>query len=588
MANTPRENAEQMEIERSFLLPFISEFFMPQSKDEIDQWYLPSFRIRKKWEEFYLTKKIWPKWNCIEIEFPITKEEFEKNWEIWKDISSFKTRRYLEINWKVYEADEFKFDLEPLCMVEIEFKTKEESDAFVPPKWFWPEMTNDNRFSNFNLAKNWIDEEMKKIIGRVKETMKHIAPLELNLDDWVNWIIKGAENLLKNKKDSAPVIINIAWWSSSWKTSKVTSVVKKYLEDKWYSVVILSMDNFYFWPTYMEFMENAWTPVNYDQPEAYDMNLLEYTLSSIKEWKDVLIPSYDFQNDPTQDDIHIKKSQVVILEWLFALDINFLDAWDLKVFVDVSSHGRVIRRLLRDAWENGRSGQSANDVLHQILRDVEPMDKKYVKPQKKNSHIIISNDHNPYIESSNISKTTKQVKFKLWEIKADNISYALQSLWFKEIWEKSETDLYYNHKEKCLQKSWEILKIRFIKGSKPVFIYKYPTLNENHRVEKHFSFEIEEEVVDKLDEEYFIVGNISKTRTTFIKWDIKILLDIDVFVQNHDSLENPTFIWDFLEIQGCNDKIELNEAIEMITSLIAQNHEDAINDSYLSMLLKQK
>ena len=560
------------------------------SQKEIRQWYLPSFRIRQIWDEFVLTKKIWDAWDCLEIEFPIEKEEFDLNWQIWQRASLEKTRFYLEMDWKTFEWDRFKWSLQPLCFVEVEFKTREEKETFIPPKWFWPEVTDDKRFNNSSLAKNWIDDAMMEIIERVRSTLKYFPPLETWLADWVHWIKTWCLKMLEMRKSDETILVNIAWWSSSWKTSQVTSVVKKELEEKWYKVTVLSMDNFYHGPTFMKLMEEAWTPINFDQPEAYNTQLLKQTLAKIRRQEEVRIPSYDFQSDPKHDAILLEKSDVVIVEWLFALDKELLEnSWDLKAFVDVSSHGRVIRRLLRDAWENWRSGQTHNDVLNMILRDVESMDRKYVKPQKESTHIVISNDHNPKIESKNLPKASRQTKFLLphsW-IRKEILPW-LESLWFIATWELVETDLYYTHEWRKLLETWEMVRLRYTNKDSwnpAIFSYKYLHAHENFRHEHHLSFEIDKEVEERMDNEYCCLWSINKVRLPLTKWDIRITIDLDVYAQL-DWEDKPVLLGDFIEISWCKSEEEHEYYTDMVASLITRLPEDAIWKPYLEMMLE--
>jgi CYTH domain-containing protein len=54
----------------------------------------------------------------------------------------------------IAEYDIFEGPLSGLEMVEVEFATEEQAIAFVPPKWFGPELTLDKQYSNLSLAIN--------------------------------------------------------------------------------------------------------------------------------------------------------------------------------------------------------------------------------------------------------------------------------------------------------------------------------------------------------------------------------------------------------------------------------------------------
>lgn len=50
------------------------------------------------------------------------------------------------------ELDFYLRELEGLIIAEVEFESEGESDKFIPPKWFGPEVTDDERYKDKNLA----------------------------------------------------------------------------------------------------------------------------------------------------------------------------------------------------------------------------------------------------------------------------------------------------------------------------------------------------------------------------------------------------------------------------------------------------
>jgi uridine kinase len=59
---------------------------------------------------------------------------------------------------------------------------------------------------------------------------------------------------------------------------------------------------------------------------------------------------------------------------------------DIKVFVDTDADERLIRRIVRDVNERGRSLES---VITQYSNTVKPMHELFVEPYKKYADIII-------------------------------------------------------------------------------------------------------------------------------------------------------------------------------------------------------
>lgn len=59
---------------------------------------------------------------------------------------------------------------------------------------------------------------------------------------------------------------------------------------------------------------------------------------------------------------------------------------DIKIYVDTDADVRIIRRLLRDINERGRTVDS---VINQYLTVVRPMHMQFIEPSKRYADIII-------------------------------------------------------------------------------------------------------------------------------------------------------------------------------------------------------
>jgi uridine kinase len=59
---------------------------------------------------------------------------------------------------------------------------------------------------------------------------------------------------------------------------------------------------------------------------------------------------------------------------------------DLKIFVDTDSDERLIRNILRDVVERGRT---VDMVLNRYLDVLKPMHEQFIEPTKKYADIII-------------------------------------------------------------------------------------------------------------------------------------------------------------------------------------------------------
>ena len=178
-------------------------------------------------------------------------------------------------------------------------------------------------------------------------------------------------------------IIGIAGGSGSGKTS-VTNEIMKNLEG--HSVALLAQDYYYKDQSHLSFEERLET--NYDHPFAFDNDLLIENLNDLRNGKQIEVPTYDYTNHTRSDEkIAFKPKDVIIVEGIFALENKTLrDLMDVKIYVDTDADLRILRRLLRDTEERGRTMDS---VINQYLNVVRPMHNQFIEPTKRYADIII-------------------------------------------------------------------------------------------------------------------------------------------------------------------------------------------------------
>ncbi|MCA2500176.1 uridine kinase [Staphylococcus xylosus] len=178
-------------------------------------------------------------------------------------------------------------------------------------------------------------------------------------------------------------IIGIAGGSGSGKTS-VTNEIMKNLEG--HSVALLAQDYYYKDQSHLTFDERLET--NYDHPFAFDNDLLIENLTDLRNDKQVEVPTYDYTNHTrSEETIAFEPKDVIIVEGIFALENKTLrDLMDVKIYVDTDADLRILRRLLRDTEERGRTMDS---VINQYLNVVRPMHNQFIEPTKRYADIII-------------------------------------------------------------------------------------------------------------------------------------------------------------------------------------------------------
>lgn len=176
-------------------------------------------------------------------------------------------------------------------------------------------------------------------------------------------------------------IIGITGGSGSGKST----VVKRIREAEPESVMI-AQDNYY---KSAPFINNSnITAVNFDHPDAFDMDLLLSNLMDLKAGREIDMPQYDFVfHKRLEETVHVKPSKLIILDGLMIFyDKRIRDILDLKLYVDTPADIRFIRRLVRDIQERGRTVES---VIEQYTKVVRPGHFNFIEPCKEYADLII-------------------------------------------------------------------------------------------------------------------------------------------------------------------------------------------------------
>ncbi len=180
-----------------------------------------------------------------------------------------------------------------------------------------------------------------------------------------------------------PVVIGIAGGSGSGKTSVTNSIYEVFKE---HSVVVIEQDYYYKDQSHLEFEERLAT--NYDHPLAFDTDLLITHINELLERRPIEKPVYNYAlHTRSEETILIEPKDVIILEGILVLeDQRLRELMDIKLFVDTDGDLRIIRRLLRDINERGRTIDS---VIEQYLTVVRPMHNQFIEPTKRYADVII-------------------------------------------------------------------------------------------------------------------------------------------------------------------------------------------------------
>ncbi len=180
-----------------------------------------------------------------------------------------------------------------------------------------------------------------------------------------------------------PVVIGVAGGSGSGKTSVTKAIYEHF---KGHSILMLEQDYYYKDQSHLPYEQRLNT--NYDHPFAFDNDLLIEHLNSLLHHEPIKKPVYDYKlHTRSEDVIVVEPKDVIILEGILILeDERLRDLMDIKLYVDTDADLRIIRRILRDIKERGRSIDS---VIEQYLSVVRPMHNQFIEPTKRYADIII-------------------------------------------------------------------------------------------------------------------------------------------------------------------------------------------------------
>lgn len=179
------------------------------------------------------------------------------------------------------------------------------------------------------------------------------------------------------------VLIGIAGGTGSGKSSVANAIFSSFGED---SIAVIQQDAYYKDQSHLTFEERVKT--NYDHPMAFDTPLLISQLKDLIAGKAIEMPVYDFTvHNRTRETVRLEPKRIILVEGILVLnDEELRSLLDVKIYVDTDADIRILRRLVRDIKERGRSLDS---VVDQYLTVVRPMHMQFTEPSKKFADLII-------------------------------------------------------------------------------------------------------------------------------------------------------------------------------------------------------
>lgn len=178
------------------------------------------------------------------------------------------------------------------------------------------------------------------------------------------------------------LVVGVAGGTGSGKTTLVNQLKERLGE----SVSVLAHDNYY--RAHDDLIYDERVKLNYDHPDAYETELMVKHLAALRHGEPIERPVYSFaDHNRTNEVVRVESSRVILVEGILILGSPELrELMDIKVFVEAEADVRIVRRMLRDVSERGRSLKS---VAKQYLSTVKPMHETFVEPSKRFADLIV-------------------------------------------------------------------------------------------------------------------------------------------------------------------------------------------------------
>ena len=154
-----------IEIERKYIIRKMDISFNYKKYDsiKITQGFIylkPAVRIRKSNDKYYFAIKSKPPKNIKAMDDLVrTEYEIEIPKKAFMHFSKYvighmikKTRYLIPFNKYTIELDVFEGEFKGLIYAEVEFNSVKEAEEFLPPIWFYKNVTGINKYKNTQLS----------------------------------------------------------------------------------------------------------------------------------------------------------------------------------------------------------------------------------------------------------------------------------------------------------------------------------------------------------------------------------------------------------------------------------------------------
>ncbi|MBX3420231.1 MAG: uridine kinase [Pirellulaceae bacterium] len=181
------------------------------------------------------------------------------------------------------------------------------------------------------------------------------------------------------------VIVGIAGGTGSGKSSLVHLLLESQVGGQ---ITVLPHDHYYLNVDQLpaKLRDNH----NWDHPDAVDNRLYVKHIDQLVRGESINQPEYCFETHRRKlatESVTCRRILLVEGILVFAIEeIRRRLQW--RVFIEANSDERILRRLVRDTQQRGRSLAS---VVHQYRMTVRPMHDEWIQPSREHADLVIPN-----------------------------------------------------------------------------------------------------------------------------------------------------------------------------------------------------
>ena len=198
------------------------------------------------------------------------------------------------------------------------------------------------------------------------------------------------------------LVIGIAGGSGSGKTTVVRAITEQ-LNGK---VVVIPQDSYYKDSSHVPVEERK--NINFDHPDAIDWKLMCQQVRELKAGKTIEQPVYSYItcSRSTTETVTVEPAEVIIVEGILIFTCKELrDQMNIKIFVDADDDDRLMRIIVRDIAERGRTIETA---IEHYCDTVKPMHLQFIEPSKRYADVIVPQGGHNKVAIDIISNTVEK------------------------------------------------------------------------------------------------------------------------------------------------------------------------------------